>query len=948
LEQIKYVKRKDIVKLHNLLKTNLDYHGKIYSLIGIDGNGKTTLLKMLKERIDKSDSNILSVYIEIRQVDTAFDCFYAILRQLEHKISSKKTKTKEFLKTHQDTISTIAGIGTQVISAVSGTQGIPDVSGITPLMAGRTPTTDQQIQDELINKLEELLSDKIDKIIIMIDGISANYKNDYISMFEDIKKRLPSRVVIVVALSKSEIQSDVNINLRNFDYDETREFLTSNLKITDGNVINEIFLKSQGYPASLMWLRQNFLHGENISSLTTRLSRDGFLEQLQKNFFSKLKNFSEKELDIVKISSMLDFTDNTFLSSIINIDRIALEEILKQFVNDGLLEIVGYGELPYGQFLTIYIMPDLFMTAVRSIYGFVPEIYIKSLNCYAGLLLEGKYFNNNSIINHILTTYSNFTYGKPINVLNFLSYLNLSQEMKFRLCHMIVHYYFHSGNPEAGKEFIKILPELSENVNSKNFTHALTLYTNFLTDLIDHPEDFINNTPETLDEITRLILNEPVTYDKIVIESIVKMFKGLLKQNEDTDPIEVILNSFGISPKDKPTRILTITGVGEQFLGAANYDNAIVFLNEAFHQISLLTSEEENQLNNKFPPNFPYNNRQKFKDQIEYELGLSYYLKLDELSENENLYSKMEYMLEAYRHLEIVKSDPVRGQLYSLLKSDIGYVDKIIKRYTKGDESLVKGFLLFASDRNQEAVQFFEDILIKNPNDKEALLLKGSLLSELNNLDEAKICIEKLISIDPTNTDAWIEQSVLLWKLGQKDDAMNAADKATELESKYTNAWTNKASFFVESENYDEAIKCYQKSLQINSEDEDSLLGLGQILLNQKKYDEALRVFEKVLEIVPSNMEGWINKGEALFAMGRFEEAIIYSQKAIYLDTNSDVAWYNNSSYLVATQNVDDALNSLETAIRINRENIDFAKNDINYDSVRNDPRFKKLLEISD
>jgi ABC-type cobalamin/Fe3+-siderophores transport system ATPase subunit len=52
LKQLNLIKRKDIPFYDSLLTSSSG--GRIYSLIAIDGTGKTTLLKMLKERFFNS------------------------------------------------------------------------------------------------------------------------------------------------------------------------------------------------------------------------------------------------------------------------------------------------------------------------------------------------------------------------------------------------------------------------------------------------------------------------------------------------------------------------------------------------------------------------------------------------------------------------------------------------------------------------------------------------------------------------------------------------------------------------------------------------------------------------------------------------------------------------------------------------------------------------------
>ena len=80
------------------------------------------------------------------------------------------------------------------------------------------------------------------------------------------------------------------------------------------------------------------------------------------------------------------------------------------------------------------------------------------------------------------------------------------------------------------------------------------------------------------------------------------------------------------------------------------------------------------------------------------------------------------------------------------------------------------------------------------------------------------------------------------------------------------------------------------------------------------------------------------------FRLNRLDEAIQCSDKAIELDPSYANAWYNRSCYMVKKGEINEALKNLEEAIRLDKTYMESAKTDKDFDSIRNDERFKKLI----
>jgi tetratricopeptide (TPR) repeat protein len=84
----------------------------------------------------------------------------------------------------------------------------------------------------------------------------------------------------------------------------------------------------------------------------------------------------------------------------------------------------------------------------------------------------------------------------------------------------------------------------------------------------------------------------------------------------------------------------------------------------------------------------------------------------------------------------------------------------------------------------------------------------------------------------------------------------------------------------------------------------------------------------------------------ALGNLGKHQEAIECCDKAIELDPKYADAWYNRASYKIKIDDIDNGLADLGKAVEINKDIIEFAKQDKSFEAIRNDERFRKLVYV--
>src|SRR5262249_49523531 len=97
---------------------------------------------------------------------------------------------------------------------------------------------------------------------------------------------------------------------------------------------------------------------------------------------------------------------------------------------------------------------------------------------------------------------------------------------------------------------------------------------------------------------------------------------------------------------------------------------------------------------------------------------------------------------------------------------------------------LESGQTLLSSDRAEEALQRFDEVLAMVPNHAEALVKKGAALEKLRQPQEALECYDKAISVDSSMTIAYLHKGGLCNRLERYGEAMECYERALHTQEK--------------------------------------------------------------------------------------------------------------------------------------------------------------------
>ncbi|NBV43015.1 tetratricopeptide repeat protein, partial [bacterium] len=200
---------------------------------------------------------------------------------------------------------------------------------------------------------------------------------------------------------------------------------------------------------------------------------------------------------------------------------------------------------------------------------------------------------------------------------------------------------------------------------------------------------------------------------------------------------------------------------------------------------------------------------------------------------------------------EVLQIDAKNGDahlLIGIIKFDAGHFESALPHFEAAAKVLSKEStpLVFKArslaelDRNDEAVEAFNQATERNPNDVEAYFFMAEFLLELQRVLDAIPYLEKTIEIDPLNDIASHRLGVI----------------------------------YLELQQYEAAAKVYEIRLQINPKNPDDQYRYGMALFNLKQYDDAIETFNTLLADDPNDIPALCSKGMAQFYQGASDTAL--------------------------------------------------------------------------
>jgi tetratricopeptide (TPR) repeat protein len=138
------------------------------------------------------------------------------------------------------------------------------------------------------------------------------------------------------------------------------------------------------------------------------------------------------------------------------------------------------------------------------------------------------------------------------------------------------------------------------------------------------------------------------------------------------------------------------------------------------------------------------------------------------------------------------------------------------------------------------------------------------------------------------------------------------------------------------------AIADYTKSIQINSNNADYYFSRGIVLSTKEDNINALADLKKASELAPEDGNIRASLVRVLRSLGLIQEA--EEQEKIARGIIQKENEYNQACFEAICGNVDNALEFLKVGLEKGQVSKDWARQDPDFENIRDDPRFKELV----
>jgi tetratricopeptide (TPR) repeat protein len=182
--------------------------------------------------------------------------------------------------------------------------------------------------------------------------------------------------------------------------------------------------------------------------------------------------------------------------------------------------------------------------------------------------------------------------------------------------------------------------------------------------------------------------------------------------------------------------------------------------------------------------------------------------------------------------------------------------------------------VLWRRERRDEAIQFIDEALRRQPDFADALCMGGYILSQLDKPDSALAFYQRALELDPGLAVAHLNAGKLHFGARRFAEALNSFDAATELSPSDADAWCSRAGALRELGRMEESLEAARRALALRPDFREAAVNLGNALLKLDRPEEALEAYRQVGNGGPWLATALCGQALALRSLGRLADAL--------------------------------------------------------------------------
>ncbi len=197
---------------------------------------------------------------------------------------------------------------------------------------------------------------------------------------------------------------------------------------------------------------------------------------------------------------------------------------------------------------------------------------------------------------------------------------------------------------------------------------------------------------------------------------------------------------------------------------------------------------------------------------------------------------------------------------------------------------------LMYQGKKEEALECYDKILAKYPDDITVIYGKGMIYFEFDDLEEAITCFNKAIEIYPEDVDSLYAKGAILSSIGQNDEAINLFDSVLKHDAKFVIAWLAKGYALLNIEKSKKALQCFVEVEKLGRK-EIALSGKGHALRKLNELEKAEKSYQEAIVIDPYDPEALFGLGIIAYKNEKLKLATKFLYRSVIQDDDNLEAW---------------------------------------------------------
>jgi tetratricopeptide (TPR) repeat protein len=296
------------------------------------------------------------------------------------------------------------------------------------------------------------------------------------------------------------------------------------------------------------------------------------------------------------------------------------------------------------------------------------------------------------------------------------------------------------------------------------------------------------------------------------------------------------------------------------------------------------------------------------------------------------------------------KAEEVANNEISKVTSDFQLqINKIDEKVEEGTQTSSLWRQLEGTDDLNVQLETIDKLIKEDSKDYILYGKKAMILREMKKYIEAIEYSNKAIEINPKDSIAHANKAFCLLRLNRNSEAIEELNIAIGINPKSV-YFRQKARTLMEMKKYVEAIELFKKARNMEMADGDGTCDYIVYSVNISFCYHKLRDFQKAYETsriglhCGATIELLVNKGLAAAGLGNRDEAIELLNDAEEIGVRNNEVIYCKARAYSLLKDYNNALKFLNKAIQKDKKWADEAKQDTDFDFIKNTVEFKTLI----